>query len=202
MTSQIVLSARRAVSVAVLALAACPSVLAKDTIATAWVKDEQSLDRSAQIYLNPAFTPIKGKFKAVPESVMDRKDTIEGSFLVGEYRYVFNKPERDKDGKLSDELISTEVLDCNKQFYGTLKQVRKYKGKVISESGRPAASVEMIQTSSPNIGTKLCALFENKKVARLVQAPVTNASYNPKPTQQDVDKIIDKYAPPKPKNQQ
>lgn len=200
MASQILVFPVRAVAFAVLVLSASPAVRAKDTPATSWIKDEQSLDQAAQIYLNPAFTPIKGKFKAVPESIMDTKDTIEGNFLIGEYRYVYNQPERGKDGKLSDELISTEVLDCDKKFYGTLKQVRKYKGKVMSESGRPAASVEMIQTSLPNIGAKLCALSANKKVSKLVTAAASNANYNPRPTEQDVDKIIDKYAPAKVKN--
>ena len=99
-------------------VSAAPTALAEEASNTSWIKDEVSLDGSAQIYLNTAFTPIKGKFNAVPDSIMDRKDTIEGNFLLGEYRYVFTKPETGEDGKISDERVATEILDCKGNFLG------------------------------------------------------------------------------------
>lgn len=186
-----------AITFAALIASATPSAPAKESDKAAWIKDELSLDGSAQIYLNAAFAPIKGKFKAVPESITNRKDSIEGSFLLGEYRYMFKKPETGKDGKVSDELVSTEVLDCKNNYFGTMKQVRKYKGKVVSEKSTPASDVTMIQTTSPNIGTKLCAVSLDKKVSRL--EPVANPSYNPRPSEQDIDRIMDKYDVPKAK---
>lgn len=179
-----------ALPIAALLVSVAPAALAKET-GNVWIKDELSVDGGARIYLNAAFTPIKGKFKAVPESMIDKKDTIEGSFLLGEYRYLFNKPETGKDGTLSDELVSTEILDCNANYFGTMKQVRKYKGKVVSETATPVADVTMMQISSPNIGSKLCDLSANKKVASLT--PKANPSYKPAQTQKDIDRIIDKY---------
>ena len=187
-----------AITFAALLLSAAPSAHAKEAAAASWIKDEISLDGSAQIYLNSAFTPIKGKFKAVPESITDRIDTIEGGFLLGEYRYMLKKPETGKDGKISDELVTTEILDCKRNFFGTMKQVRKYKGKVVSEKSTPALNVTMMQTPSPNIGTKLCAVSQSKKVSPL--EPVANPSYNPRPTEQNIDRIIDKYDTPKAKS--
>lgn len=183
---------------AALLVLAAPAALAKEAAKPSWIKDEISVDGSAQIYLNAAFAPIKGKFKAVPESITDRKDSIAGSLLLGEYRYMFKTPETGKDGMLSDELVSTEVLDCKNSYFGTMKQVRKYKGKVVSEKSTPAAEVTMIQTTSPNIGTKLCAVAQDKKVSRL--EPVANPSYNRRASEQDVDRIMDKYDVPKAKN--
>lgn len=174
-------------------VSAAPTALAEEASNTSWIKDEVSLDGSAQTYLNTTFTPIKGKFKALPESIMDRKDTIEGSFLLGEYRYVFKKPETGEDGKISDERVATEILDCKGNFFGTMKEVSKYKGKVVSEKLTPASDVTMIQTTSPNIGAKLCALAQGKKAASL--KPVANPSYNPRPTVKDIDRLIDKHAP-------
>lgn len=168
-----------AIACAALLVSAAPTAHAKEATTASWIKDEISLDGSAQIYLNSAFTPTKGKFKAVPESITDRKDTIEGGFLLGEYRYMLKKPETGKDGKVSDELVTTEILDCKSNFFGPMKQVRKYKGKVVSEKSTPASEVTMMQTTSPNIGTKLCALSQSKKVSLL--EPVANPSHNPRP---------------------
>lgn len=182
-----------ALTFAVLAASMSPAALARESSDASWIKDEISVDGSAQIYLSPVFSTINGRFKAVPESIIDTKDAIEGDFLLGEYRYLFKKPTTGKNGKLSDELVSTEVLDCKDNFFGTMKQVRKYKGTIVNSSASASADVTMIQTSSPNIGAKLCALYQNKKVARLQQKAVTNPSYNPRPSKQDIDHIIDKY---------
>jgi hypothetical protein len=176
------------------------SVLAGATPAPSWIKDEIDLDGSAQIYLSSAFTSLKGKFRAMPESFTDTRETIEGKFIIGEYRYLFKEPETGKDGTMSDELVSTEIMDCKDNFFGTIKQVRKYKGKVVSNSATPAADVRMIQTNLPNIGMKLCALYLGKKAPSLHQPAVTNPSYNPNPTGKDIESIVDKYAAPKARN--
>ena len=197
MTYRTHLSPAIAMTFAALLVLAAPAALAKEAAKPSWIKDEISVDGSAQIYLNAAFAPIKGKFKAVPESITDRKDSIEGSFLLGEYRYMFKKPETGTDGKVSDELVSTEVLDCKNNYFGTMKQVRKYKGKVVSEKSTPASDVTMMQSTLPNIGAKLCAVSQGKNVSRL--APRANPSYNPRPTQQDIDRTMDKYGAPEAK---
>lgn len=124
---------------------------------------------------------------------MDRKDTIEGSFLLGEYRYVFLKPETGRDGTLSDELVATEILDCTGNFFGTIKQIRRYKGKIVSQKLTAASDVTMIQTTMPNIGAKLCAASQGKKASLL--EPRANPGYNRRPSEQDNDGIINKHAP-------
>lgn len=186
-----------ALTFAALIGAASQAVHAKEISNELWVKDEISLDGSAQIYLSPIFSAIKGRFKAIPESVMDKRNAIEGNFLIGKYRYLFIKPTRGTDGKLSDELVSTEILDCNGSFFGTMKQVRKYKGAVINSRASATADVTMMQTTVPNVGSKLCALYQNKKGPVLEQRAVTNPNYNPNPTKQEIDRILDKYDTPK-----
>lgn len=180
-----------------LALAAAPLAYAKDGAQAPWIKDEKSVDGTARIFLSPSFTTIQGKFTAVPESMTDRRASIEGTYLMGTYRYLFTTPETGQDGKRSDELVSTEVLDCRENFFGTAKQVRKYKGKVVSERVTPLAGITMVQTMGPNIGAKLCALAQAQKPAPLERGSVTNPGYNPEPTEKDVDRIIDKYAAPR-----
>jgi hypothetical protein len=189
-----------AITFAVILGAPSSNASAGDLPTASWIKDEMTLDSAAQIYLSPAFTTIKGKFKAMPESITDTRDSIDGNFLVGEYRYLFKKPEAGKDGTMSDELVSTEVLDCKDNFFGTIKQVRKYKGRVVNNSATPAADVRMIQTNIPNIGLKLCALYQGKKASGLEHTAPTNPSYNPRPTEKDIDRIMDKYTTPKAKN--
>ena len=57
-----------------------------------WVKNEATLDAEARIDLGTDFTKIKGTFRATPESMLDAKDSINGTFLVGQYRHVYQRP--------------------------------------------------------------------------------------------------------------
>ena len=56
---------------------------------TTWIKDAMSIDGSAQIYLNKAFGTKKGKFKAMPDSMLDTRENVEGTFIVASYRYSY-----------------------------------------------------------------------------------------------------------------
>ena len=194
------LSSLRIASVLICGLAvtgASHSSYAQNGSSASWVKDEQTPDKTAQIYLNPVFSWVSGKFDAVPESILDKTVSIEGKYLVGEYRYLFKRAEKGADGKLSDELVSTEILDCENNFFGTRKRVRRLKGKVVSDENITDADVTMIQTTMPNMGAKLCALHQHKKMPSL--QPQSNPNYNPNPSASDIDKIIDKYMQPKAK---
>jgi hypothetical protein len=165
--------------------------------AQAWIKDELTLDGEAQIYLSAEFSQIKGKFRAQPESILDTMDKIDGTFIVGKYRYAYKRPTADASGKLVDEMISTEILDCQRQFYGTLKQQWLRNGKSVAEKNTALADVSMIQTHGANLGSKLCDLYAHKPAAPLERRAVSNPSYKPQPSAKDVDALIDKYSPPK-----
>lgn len=159
-----------------------------------WIDDGPSIDGDAKIQMSKTFTMQSGKFKATPESMLDKKDSISGNFLVGSYRYVYKKAEKD-NGQLVDEMVSTEIMDCENKFYGTLKQTKKYKGKVVSEKSTPLAQVQMMQTSMGTTDGQLCALYVGKKPAATDRKGVTNPDYKPTMTKEDMDAKLDKYAP-------
>lgn len=175
---------------------ACGSIFAA-AATQPWVKDEATLEPGAQIYLGTGFAVKKGKFKAMPESMLDTKNSIEGSFVVANYRFVYQKPIKDQSGKMFDELISTELLDCQRQFYGTLKQVRRRNGSVVSETSTRDADVLMTQTSGVNLGSKLCDLHAGQPAQPLARQAVNNPAYNPNPSDKDIDVLINRRLPAK-----
>lgn len=160
-----------------------------------WIEDEATLEPGAQIYLGTVFGLKKGRFNALPESILDTNTSIEGNFVVASYRFVYQKPVKDSAGKLFDELISTEMLDCKRQFYGTLKQVRLRKGRPVSESSTRDADVLMTQTQGVNLGSKLCDLYAQRAVQPLVREGVNNPAYQPQPSNKDIDALIDRHMP-------
>lgn len=168
---------------------------AKPTDQSKWVKDEMDLDNSALIYLSKEFSQKSGQFKAEPESMLDKEDNIKGDFLVGTYRYVYNEPSEEQ-GIMVDEMESTELLDCERRYYGTLKQVKKLKGKIVAEKIRADEDISMMQTSGVNLDSKLCELHAGKPVTKFARDGIDNPSYNPNPTAKDIDAIIDKYSQP------
>lgn len=163
-------------------------------ISDGWRKSEVSLDSSATIYLSNIFGSKRGKFRATPESVLDNKDSIDGKFIVAKYRYVYSQPEIDGRGVASDEFVSTELLDCERHFYGTLRQVRKSAGKIVSDHIISDADVMMTETTSPTIDSQLCEFHEKKKIGALNRGKINNPTYNPTPNEKDVDSIINKYS--------
>lgn len=160
-----------------------------------WVKDEMDLDNSALIYLSKEFSPKSGPFNAEPQSMLDKVDKIRGDFWVGTYRYIYNEPSEEQ-GIMVDELVSTELLDCERRYYGTIKQVKKFKGKIVAEKLTPDEDILMMQMGGVNLDSKLCELHAGKHVTKFVREAVTNPAYNPQPTAQNIDAIMDKYAKP------
>jgi len=122
-----------------------------------WVKAGRTLDDIATIYLGKMFSKKKGTFKSLPESMLETGRKITGDFLVGTYRYAYDTPI--SDGKLKyDELISVELLDCARSYFGTLKQTRLLNGRAVAESGTADADLLMVQTLSPSTDRQLCDL--------------------------------------------
>jgi hypothetical protein len=156
-----------------------------------WVKGERSIEGDSTIYLSKQFTQKSGTFAATPESMQDKNTSIKGSFLVGSYKYVYDKPTKE-NGQLVDELLITELLQCKDFYFGTISRVKKYKGKEVELSQTADADLSLMQMRGPNIGSQLCELHSKGTTTKRQQ---TNPSYQGgKPlTDKNIDKLIDKY---------
>ena len=123
-----------------------------------WLKATLEPDKTRQFYVGTVFTSIKGKYPILSGDGPDY-ETMEGEFLVGQVRLTYYQPYDAGDGVTVDERIVTAVLDCKKQYYGTIKQVTKYRGKITSEEITPDAKMFMIELSGITTpGKKLCDL--------------------------------------------
>jgi hypothetical protein len=162
--------------------------------ASEWIDAGPAIEGGAKIQLNKNFHKKSGKFKAMPESMLDQKDSIEGDFVVGAYRYVYSAPKQE-NGHVIDEMISTEIMDCANKYYGTLQQTKKYKGKIVADRVTADKDVLMMETRSDNNDSQLCELHAGAKPAPADRRAVTNPDYRPKVSDQDVDALLDKYAP-------
>jgi len=167
-------------------------------LAAEWVDVDRSVEGDAKIQLSTVFGKKSGKFKAIPESMLDNRRSIEGNFSLGTYRYVYSHAEQE-DGPVFDEKIVTEVLDCQKNYFGTAKEVRKYKGKVVAEKLTSNADISMMELSGASIDAQLCELHAGKVPASRSQQQVPNPNYNPNPSDKDIDAILDKHVPKKTK---
>jgi hypothetical protein len=136
----------------------------------AWVKAGRTLDDVATIYLQKSFSKKSGTFKSMPESMLDSERTISGEFQVGTYRFAYDPP-IDEAGRKVDELISVELLDCRRSYFGTLKQTRRLKGKTVAETVNRDADVLMMQLSGPSVDRQLCDLRDGKLPRPLGRAP-------------------------------
>ena|GEM_PF-2227792 len=163
--------------------------------ASEWADVGPSIDGDAKIQMSKKFSNKTGKFNATPESMLDKREFIEGNFIVGTYRYVYNTAEQE-DGRSVDEMVSTEIMDCPNKYYGTLKQTKKYKGKIVSEKVTAEGQVRMTQMNGSNIDSQLCDLHAGQKPAPLDKRAVNNPDYKPKMTAEQMDALVDKYAPP------
>ena len=131
-----------------------------------WIKDGMTPEKDAQVYLGSEFTETKGTFLVTPESRTNNIDKVEGNFVVGNYRYVYKQASADVTGKNVDEMISTEILDCERKVYGTLSQQWLLKGVQVSEKKTPVEDVTMSRPAKPNVDSKLCALHARKSTKK------------------------------------
>lgn len=128
-----------------------------------WIKLGPTIDNDGVIYLSPEFDKKTGKFSATPESFLDKQDSGEGSFLVGTYRTALSAPIKDEQGVEYDELIASEVIDCQNDYYGTLRTVEKLKGKVVRDETATDDKITMVQTHDWTIDAQLCRLHQGQK---------------------------------------
>lgn len=163
--------------------------------AAEWIDAGPSVEGNAKIQLHSGFSKKSGKFKAMPDSIMEKKDFIEGNFVVGTYRFVYSPAEQD-GGHLIDELVSTEIMDCESKYYGTLRQIKKYKGKIVADRVTADKDVMMMEIRGDNNDSQLCELHAGGKPAAVDRSAVTNPDYMPTASDQSTDALLDKYAPP------
>jgi hypothetical protein len=127
-----------------------------------WIKLGATNDNVGTIYLSPHFGQKSGKFSAIPESVMDNQDSVEGNFLVGTYRMALDAPIKDEKGIPHDELIVTEVMDCKNDYFGSLHTIEKLKGKIVRDETVTDDKLDMVQTHDWTIDKQLCRLHQGE----------------------------------------
>lgn len=178
-----------------LAIAVGIACFATSTYAVDWVGAGASIEGDAKIELSRTFGKKAGTFAAVPESVLDNKRSIKGNFVTGSYRYVYNNPEKE-GGKLVDETVHTEVLDCKNNYFGALKTTKKYRGTVVHETVTPDKNITMMQTNGPTVSAQLCELHAGTAAGAPGRNGAPNPDYRPGTlSNSQADAIIDKYAP-------
>jgi hypothetical protein len=157
-----------------------------------WVRGERSLEGDSTIYLSKKFVKKDGTFAATPESMQDKNTSISGSFLVGSYKYVYDRPAKES-GQWVDELLMTDLLQCKDSYFGTLSRVKKYKGKEVARSQTAEADLSLMQMRGQNIGSQLCELHSKGNVAGTRQQPNPSYRGGQALTDKEADKLIDKY---------
>lgn len=166
-----------------------------------WVKDEATSD-GGTIYLNQHFDRKSGTFAATPESVLDNRDSISGTFLVGTYRIVTDQGGSKMtgvQGEQYDELISTELIDCKNGYAGTLRRIEKLNGQVVHDETMQDKDVMMTQTHQITTDSKLCQLSQGQARSSLHGADGANPQYRPGTlSASDIDKLIDQHTQPDP----
>jgi hypothetical protein len=170
-------------------------LLATPAHAADWINAGTSLEGDAKIELNKTFSKKAGNFKAIPESVVDKKKSITGSFVVGTYRYIYSTPQQEGEYRV-DETVFKELMDCKNNYYGTLQQIKKFRGQVVLAKQFADTEVVMMQTSQPTIDAQLCQLHAAISSTPVGRNQVKNPDYRPGAiTEAQADALIDKYAP-------
>ncbi len=148
----------------IFALLVLNAVQAKPGVGNDWVVDGPDQSNTATIYLSKTFIPTTGTYKVIPQSPDDPRETITGKFLIGQYKYLYKKPTDTGGAILVDETISTVILECREHFYGTLKQTKRLKNKMVNEVVFPTSELMLTQTSDPTLWLSLCQLYQSRKI--------------------------------------
>ena len=123
---------------------------------------------SGKTYFSKNFGIKEGTFMATYKSVLDKRDKVSGKFIVGKFRYVYDKPMGEQNSDifpLHNEHITTIMLDCKNAFVGTIQSEYILNGKKVLESINSDEDIEMIQMNISNttIGD-LCAFAKKQGV--------------------------------------
>jgi hypothetical protein len=87
---------------------------AKPSQMSEWIVEGPDEDNNATIYLSREFTRVTGVFPNIPASSSDTRESLSGTFIVGQYKYIFHKPTFAGSGVLADEVITTNILVISK----------------------------------------------------------------------------------------
>ena len=123
---------------------------------------------SGRTYFSKKFGVKTGTFMATYKSVFDKRNKVSGEFIVGKFRYVYDKPMGEQDSDIfpiHDEQITTVTLDCKNNFVGTIQSEYILNGKKVLENINSDEDIEMVQmnTSNTTIGD-LCAFAKKQGV--------------------------------------
>lgn len=123
---------------------------------------------SGRTYLSKKFAVKTGTFMATYKSVLDKRNKVSGKFIVGKFRYVYDKPMGEQDSDIfpiHDEQITTVILDCINSFVGTFRSEYILNGKKVLENINSDQDIEMVQMNISNttIGD-LCAFAKKQGV--------------------------------------
>ena len=125
-------------------------------------------DISGKTYFSNKFSVKEGTFGAMYKSFFDNRDKVSGKFLVGKFRYVYDKPNGEEGSEiypLHNEYIQTVMLDCKNNFAGTIQEIFLFNGKKVLENIIPDKDILMIQSNISNttIGD-LCVFAKNQGI--------------------------------------
>ncbi len=180
------------------------AVLGYLCLPTAWAAEEwvavgKTADRFANVYIAKEFSTRNGTFQAIPESYVEfakGDKTITKDFTVGTFWHQYKTPIR-QFGIRFDELIATEILDCEENYFGRLRTIKKLKGKVVWDEIHPDQDIRLIQINGHSIGKMMCAVKDGKAPGTFASWKTPMPGYDPKPSREKIDALIDKYMPPR-----
>jgi hypothetical protein len=110
-------------------------------------------DTGGKTYFSKTFGKKSGTFKAVYDSLFDKRDKVTGDFIIGSYRYTYEAPNGEADSKiypLHDEDIETVLLDCKNGFVGSISSIYLLRGEVVRKTEYSDKDVEVTQMRLAN----------------------------------------------------
>lgn len=112
----------------------------------------------AKTYFRATDQTKTGTFRAMFESMLDSRESVTGTFVVAQFRYVYASV-LEGGGKIvpsHDEGIYTVILDCKAHLAGTISVTYNLAGKLVSRDDTPDDRVLLTQDASPSMVNDLC----------------------------------------------
>jgi hypothetical protein len=136
---------------------------------TDWIEAKTSRSLPGQeemvgkTFFSPVFVKTSGEFRAMYDSVLDKRKTIKGDFIVGKFRYKYRTPigsQQSRIDPLHDEFIAEIILDCKQHFSGIKNSTLSLNGKVVLQS----EDSDVLLTQEYAKGTTVADLCDFAKV--------------------------------------
>ena len=135
-----------------------PAFAADEWVEAPVTRSLPGAEEKGKTYFSKFFGKRTGTFEAMYSSMFDPRDSVSGEFLVGKFRYTYDKPIEGgyEFYPTHDEVLTEVLLDCNEQLSGTLSIVYKLKGAVVHASRSTDEDIEMMQVRGPATTNDLC----------------------------------------------